>query len=88
MDRLTGPRNIGNPPVVPVPKAPSQDRLFKKPESNPPRAGSQTKPGMPNKGGSVKKDSAKEMLAKMKEIKAQYNNRSGSNAVASKPRGV
>ena len=27
-------------------------------------------------GSSVKKDSAKEMLQKMKEIKAQYNNRS------------
>ena len=89
MDRLTGPQR--NPPSVPVPKAPSQDRLFKKPESSNPRAGSQTKTGsVAGKAGSVKKDSAKEMLAKMKEIKAQYNNRANpppSNAaknVASK----
>lgn len=39
---------------------------------------------MVNKTSSVKKDSAKEMLAKMKEIKAQYNNRANAPSTNNK----
>lgn len=84
MERLTGARN---PPTVP-PKAPSQERLFIKKTQTNPRSSSNQKPNSianVNKGAStgkpgvVKKDSAKEMLQKMKQIKAQYNNRANTN---------
>lgn len=70
MERLTGPARNN------IPKAPSLQKpnILKKSESNN-RTNSQQKPG----NNSVKKDSAKQMLMKMKQIKAQYNNRANSN---------
>jgi hypothetical protein len=42
------------------------------------KGGSLTKPGM----GGMKKDSAKELLLKMKEIKAHYNGQAKNNTTS------
>ena len=90
MERLAGPR-------APVPKGPSAE---KKTESAPRGtsqtrrgSGSATKGVLSSKGGSLnkptvqtgmKKDSAKELLMKMKEIKAHYNSQATKNVGSSK----
>lgn len=88
MDRLTG-ANRTNVPKVPVtdkkiepPRGSSQNRGGSGSVSKyPAKGGSMTKPGV-TAGG--KKDNAKDLLLKMKEIKAHYNSQA-NRGNASKP---
>lgn len=90
MERLTGGRaNVPRPSAEKknetVNRATSQNRggstsLNKGVGVN--KAGSLNKPG--GMGGAMKKDSAKELLMKMKEIKAHYNNQGRTNNVSNK----
>ena len=76
-----------------VPRVPSAERNIKQTKVENNRMGGQLRGGSLGKGTSGSnekgvaqkgKDSAKEMLAKMKEIKAHYNKQTNANAVSSK----